>query len=72
MGIQVNGKTITVKQAVEAVFDFFIVLVAIGIAGAIFLPEDATLAESLPALAIVAAIGLLTWKVAAAHKLVDK
>ena len=72
MALNVNGKEIRVKQVVEAVFDFFITLVAVIIAAGIFIKDDATLTQSIPGLAITAAIGLVVWKICASYKLVDK
>jgi hypothetical protein len=70
--MNIDGKEIRVKQVVEAVFDFFITLIAVVIAAGIFIKDGATLSESIPGLAIVAAIGLVVWKICASYKLVDK
>jgi hypothetical protein len=72
MGLNVNGKEIRPKQILEAVFDFFITLIAVSIAAGIFIEDGATLSESIPGLAITAAIGLVVWKICASYKLVDK
>lgn len=72
MGLNVNGKEIRPKQILEAVFDFFITLVAVSIAASIFIKDGATLKDSIPGLAITAAIGLVVWKICASYKLVDK
>ena len=72
MGLEINGKPVNTKKVIEAVFDFFITLTAVAIAGSIFINDEAGLTDNVPGLAITAAIGLLVWKVASAHKLVDK
>lgn len=72
MALNVNGKEIRPKQILEAFFDFFITLVAVSIAAGMFIEDGATLKDSVPGLAIVAAIGLVVWKVCASYKLVDK
>lgn len=72
MAVNINGKEITFKQVLETVFDLLIVLVAVAVAGGIFIQDEASLKESLVGLAFTAAVGLAVWKVVSSYKLIDK